>query len=184
MDIRFSGKNLSVTNGMKEHLTEKLVKLGKYAPRLVEAHAILKKEKHYYEAEVTLLGKNLRVYGEARSKENVFSAIDQAYSRVEKQLKKSREKVKNHHKKGRVEKIPNRMEWEVDSGKPSKGTVEDRAIVRSPTFAPKPMSVEEASLQLELSAEPFLVFRDATHQKVSVIFKRADGNHGLVEPIL
>ena len=74
MNIRFSGKNLSVTAGMKEHLEEKLGKLDKYAPRLVESHVILKKEKYVFIAEITLLAKNLRAYGEGRSKENVFTA--------------------------------------------------------------------------------------------------------------
>lgn len=99
MDIRYSGKNISVTEGMKEHLQEKLGKLEKYAPRIVEAHAVLEKEKYLYWAEVTLKAKNLRAYGEGKSKENIFTAIDEAATRVEKQLKKYREKVKDHHKK-------------------------------------------------------------------------------------
>ena len=99
MDIRFSGKNLSLTKGMKDHMEEKLVKLEKYSPRLVEAHVILKKEKYLYKAEVTLLAKNLKVYGDDQCKENIFSAMDKAYIRVEKQLKKFREKLKDHHRK-------------------------------------------------------------------------------------
>ncbi len=99
MDIRYSGKNLTVTEGMKEHLQEKLFKLEKYAPRLVESHAILKKEKYYFEAEVTLLAKNFKAFGDGQSKENIFTAIDQAYARIEKQLKKYAEKIKDHHKK-------------------------------------------------------------------------------------
>lgn len=100
MDIRFIGKNLRVTEGMKEHLTEKLQKLGKYAPRLVESHVVLKKERYLYEAEITLLAKHFWAYGEGRRKDNIYAAIDQAYARVEKQLKKFREKIKNHHKGG------------------------------------------------------------------------------------
>ncbi len=96
MDIRYVGKNLRVTEGMKDHLHEKLVKLEKYAPRLVESHVVLKKEKYLYETEITLLAKNWRAYGEGVSKENIYTAIDQAYVRIEKQLKKYREKVKQH----------------------------------------------------------------------------------------
>ena len=98
MDIRFVGKNLTVTEGMKEHLREKLIKFEKYAPRLVESHVVLKKEKYLFIAEITLLAKNLRAYGEGTAKDNIFAAIDQGYSRVEKQLKKFREKIKDHHK--------------------------------------------------------------------------------------
>ena len=98
MDIRYLGKKLTVTGGMKEHLSEKLNKLDKYAPRILESHVVLKKEKYIFTAEVTLLAKNLRAYGDGESKENIFAAIDLACVRIEKQLKKYREKVKDHHK--------------------------------------------------------------------------------------
>ena len=180
MDIRFSGKNLTVTQGMKEHIQEKLSRLERYAPRLVETHVILEKEKYLYEAEMTLLAKNLRAYGEGRSKENIYAAIDQAYLRIEKQLKKYRERVKDHHK---------RYEEEVSPSKKNKAQKLDQdrprnkpSIVRSQSFAVKPMSVEEASMQLQLSENPFLVFSNASTKKVNVIYKLDDGNHGLIEP--
>ena len=188
MDIRVSGKNLSVTEGMREHLREKLLKLEKYAPRLVESHAVLVKEKYLYEAEITLLAKHLRAYGEGRSKENIYTAIDMAYGRIEKQLKRYRERVKDHYKglndkglngggaegKRRIAAAKAAEEPVLVEKKPS--------IVRSRSFAVKPMSPEEASLQLEISPEPFLAFLNAATKKVNVIFKRQDGNHGLVEP--
>jgi putative sigma-54 modulation protein len=175
VDIRFSGKNIAVTEGMKEHLSEKLEKLEKYAPKLVEAHVFLKKEKYLFFTEITLLGKNLRVYGDAGSKENVFAAMDQAYVRIEKQLKKFREKVKDHHKTS-VKKAAKSMMDETEPGE------ELPEVIRSRAFAAKPMSTEEASMQLYLSKKPFLVFQDASSGKVNVLYKREDGNHGLIEP--
>lgn len=103
MDVRFSGKNLTVTEGMKQHLQEKLMRLEKYAPRLVESHVILKKEKYLFIVEIALWAKNFRAYGESRSKDNIFAAMDQAYLRIEKQLKRFREKLKDHHKHGSEE---------------------------------------------------------------------------------
>ena len=99
MDIRFLGKNLSVTEAIKEHMGRKLSHFEKYDPRLVESHVVLKKQKYLYEVEVTLLAKHLRAYGKASSKENVYAAMDLACERVEKQLKRFREKLKDHHKK-------------------------------------------------------------------------------------
>ena len=183
MDIRCSGKNLSVTEGMKEHLKEKLLKLDKYAPRIVESHVILKKEKYVYIAEVTLLAKHLRAYGEGKSKENVFTAIDQATVKIEKQLKKFREKIKDHHKTtltGVSKKFLKKAG--VPAGLSPMEDSFPRIVKASSSFAAKPMSPVEASLQLRVSPEPFLVFRNAATQHVNVIFKREDGNHGLVEP--
>ena len=183
MDIRFSGKNISVTEGMREHLKEKLLKLDKYAPRIIEAHTIVKKEKHLYIAEITLLAKHLRAYGEGSSKENVFTAMDQAAVKIEKQLKKFREKVKDHHKHG--DPVTPSKRLLKRAGVPAGlASLEESLpkIVKASAFQAKPMSSKEASLQLQLSAELFLVFRNASTQHVNVIFKREDGDHGLVEP--
>lgn len=181
MDIRFTGQNLKITEGMKEHFQVRLEKFEKYAPRLVEAHVFLKKEKYFYKAELTVLAKNLRAFGEGDSKENVFSAMDEAYDRVTKQLKKYRAKNKDHHKKTGKQSI--------QMAKVLGGTDSEKAlsparpkIIRSENFAPKPMSIEEASLQLELSPESFLVFLNQTTDTVHVLYKRKDGNHGLIEP--
>ena len=183
MDIRFSGKSISITEGMKEHFREKLLKLDKYAPRIVEAHVILKKEKYVYIAEVTLLAKHLKAYGEGESKENVFTAIDQAAVKIEKQLKKFREKIKDHHKHGLP--ISSSKKLLKKAGVPLGLAPMDRTlprIVKMHSFAAKTMSPEEASLQLGLLPDWFLVFRNASTQHVNVIFKREDGHHGLVEP--
>lgn len=88
---------MEVTEPVKNWVQKKTEKLEKYVPRLVESHVIVKKEKYLCIAELTVLGRNLRVYGEGRDKDNLFTAIDQAVDRVTKQLKKIREKVKNHH---------------------------------------------------------------------------------------
>lgn len=99
MDIRITGKNLTVTEGIKEWVHRKVSKLEKYAPKLVESHVILKKEKYFYVAELTLSGKHFRAYGEGQDKDNTYTAIDLACDRVTKQLKKFREKIKSHHLK-------------------------------------------------------------------------------------
>ena len=180
MDIRFQGQNLVITEGIKKHLRDKLGKFEKYAKRLVDSHVVLKKEKYVFIAEITLLAKNLRAYGEAKSKENIFAAIDQAYSRVEKQLKKFREKLKDHHKTS----VSESFKEAVAAKKAADSALEPSRprVVKSRSFAAKPMSIDEASLQLAMSVKPFLVFQNALTQRVNVIFKRDDGDHGIIEP--
>ena len=181
MDIRFSGQNLKITAGMKEHLEERLPKFEKYAPRIVEAHIFLKKEKYIFKAEITLAAKDFHAFGMGEAKDNVFAAMDEAYERVEKQLKKFRSKSKGHHNKSAKTsaKIARALGMiETESLLPDNHP----KIVRSPAFAVKPMSVEEASLQLEISPEAFLVFMNQNTNIVNVIHKRKDGNHGLIEP--
>ena len=88
---------MAVTEGIKDWIFRKASKLEKYVPRIVESHVIVKKEKYLYVAEITLLAKHLRVFGEGRDKDNLYTAIDQACDRVAKQLKKYREKIKSHN---------------------------------------------------------------------------------------
>ena len=181
MDIRFTGQNLKITEGMKKHASDRLPKLEQYAPRIVEAHVFLKKEKYLYEAEITLLARHLRAFGKGSAKENIFAAIDEAYDRVEKQLKKYRAKTKDHHKKdsrasAKIAKALGWVESETD------GISEKPRIVKVKNFAVKPMSAEEAGLQLEVSPETFLVFLNQDTNTVNVIYKRKGGDYGLVEP--
>jgi len=181
VDIRFSGQNLKITAGMKEHLEERLPKFEKYAPRLVEAHVFLKKEKYIFRAEITLAAKDFHAFGAGEAKDNIFAAMDEAYERVEKQLKKFRSKSKGHHTQSakgsaKIARALGMIETEsiLPEGHPK--------ILASKSFAPKPMSFEEASLQLEISSEAFLVFVNQDTSKINVIHKRKDGNHGLIEP--
>ncbi len=88
---------MAVTEPIKSWVHRKVGKLERYAPRLVESHVILKKEKYFYVAEITLLASRLRAYGEGKDKENLYTAIDWACERMVKQLKKFREKMKSHH---------------------------------------------------------------------------------------
>jgi putative sigma-54 modulation protein len=181
VDIRFSGQNLKITAGMKEHLNERLPKFEKYAPRIVEAHVFLKKEKYIFKAEITLAAKDFHAFGMGEAKDNIFAAIDEAYERVEKQLKKFRSKSKGHHVKNAKTsaKVARALEMiEAESILPE----DHPKITRSSAFAAKPMSVEEASLQLAISPEPFIAFMNQDTNIVNVIHKRKDGSHGLVEP--
>lgn len=186
MKVQFTSKKIKTTEAVKNYAKDRLEKLDRYAPKLVESHVILKQQKYFFEAEVTLFGKNLRAYGEGRSKENIYVALDQACSRVEKQLKKYREKVKAHHKAHgeRVVSLKTlaAREAEAYESVPVEEKIQRPKIVSSKDYAPKPMSAREASLQLEISQKPFLVFLNASTQKTNIIHAREDGSHGLIEP--
>ena len=142
----------------------------------------MKKEKYLYDVQITLLAKNFRAYGEAKRKENIYSAIDAACLRVEKQLKKFREKVKDHHKVHGPGAVPIKIQTAQALMNESRVSGSRPRIVKQKSFAAKPMSAEEASLQLELAKDPFLVFWNAKTQRVNVLYKLKNGNHGLIEP--
>ena len=182
MNIRFTGQNLKITTGMKEHIEGKLPKFEKYVPRIVEAHVCLKKEKYFFVAEITVLAKGLHAFGAGRSKENIFASMDNAYDRVLKQLKKHCARKKDHYQKGGKSTLraASRGE-ELVKAEAALGSWRPK-IVGTSDFAVKPMSPEEASLQLEISKESFLVFLNSSTNRVNVLYQRKDGDHGLIEP--
>ncbi len=183
MDISFAGKNIAVTGGIKEHLNEKLGRFVRYVPRLVEAHVVLKKEKYIYEAEITVLGKNLHVFGDGRSKENIYTAIDLSCDRVEKQLKKIRGKAKSHKGSKAVSAARGELAEKLNQPARTENPRRKPRIVPVEDYDVKPMAVEEAHLQLGIGSQDFLVFMNAETQKVNVIYRRKDGHHGLIEPV-
>jgi putative sigma-54 modulation protein len=181
LDIRISGKHLDVNARLRAHVEEKLGKLEKFAKKVIEARVVLKVEKYLHIAEITLLGKDLRFYGEGRSEENFFPAIDEAAEKMGAQLKKRREKLKNHKVFSRREiaemaslaAVPGREAFAV-RGKEGR-------IIRDARFSPRPMSLEEARSELERSGKPFLVFRNLETDGVNVLYRREDGNFGWIE---
>ncbi|MGI6240661.1 MAG: ribosome hibernation-promoting factor, HPF/YfiA family [Candidatus Omnitrophota bacterium] len=182
MDIRFTGQNFKITAGMRGHLEARLPKLEKYVPKIIEAHVFLKKVKYLFVAEITVLAKDVRAFGKGSSKENVFASMDDAYDRVVKQLKKHRGREKNHHqKKGKSTLRAVRAAEAMVESELALGSKRPR-IVSTEDFAVKPMSPEEASLQLEVSGESFLVFVNPVTNSVNVLYQRKDGDHGLIEP--
>ena len=131
-----------------------------------------------YVVQVTLLGKDLKVYGEGSEKDNLYAAIEAAVLKVEKQLKRYRDKIKDHRKEHGDGALPPKIKAAARIMKETLASRKPSIIEVSSDV--KPMSVEEASLQLELGRDTFLVFSNAATRKPTVIFKLDDGNHGLI----
>ncbi len=168
---------------MREHIEKKLDKLGKFRG-VIEAKIVLKIEKYLYIAEITLLGKNLRFYGEGRSEDHFFAAFDAAEKRVAVQLKKRKERIKNHKIPARrdiTEIAPGDEESSAEAVRGERRQEGKGRIIVEKVSPSKPISVEEAQIELILTGKPFHVFRNSRTDAVNVIYKRQDGNFGLIE---
>ncbi|MBI4550358.1 MAG: ribosome-associated translation inhibitor RaiA [Candidatus Omnitrophica bacterium] len=185
MEIRFIGKHFKITPGIRDHVEEKLEKITKFRGLrgLIEAKVLFKIEKYLYIAEITLVGKNLRFYGEGRSEQNFFAAFDEAELKVAAQLKKMKEKVKSHKLRGGKERAeaPVPEEAAAKGASRREGLSRPGRLVVESSAALKPMTVEEAKMQLTVNDRPFYVFRNPETGDVNVIFRREDGNFGLIE---
>lgn len=174
MKITISGKNIEVTNALKNAVEKKLTKMDKYFNPDVEAHVTLSVQKTRKIIEVTIPFNGVILRGE-ESNDDMYASIDLVADKLERQIRKQKTKLerRNHGDSLRFQYIP-----EYTDNKDS----EESKIVKTKKFAIKPMSAEEAILQMELLGHNFFVYENADDGIVNVIYKRKDGNYGLIEP--
>jgi putative sigma-54 modulation protein len=174
MKITVSGKNVEVTNALRNAVEKKLLKLDKYFNPDVEAKATLSVQKNRQIIEVTIPFNGVILRGE-EANEDMYASIDLVEEKLEKQIQKQKTKIerRTYGDALKYQFIPKMDDAEED---------DEPAIVKTKRFAMKPMSAEEAVLQMELLGHSFFVYASAENNEVNVIYKRKDGNYGLIEP--
>ena len=175
MRITITGRNIELTQGLKDAVEDKLNKLEKYFTPETEVYVTLSVEKERQKIEVTIPIKGHVIRSEQVSTD-MYVSIDLVEEIIEKQLKKYRTRLTskklNAAENFKQEFIENADETED----------EDVKIVRSKKFGMKPMYPEDACIQMELSGHDFFVFRNAETDEVNVVYKRKGNTYGLIEP--
>ncbi|SHH37048.1 ribosome hibernation-promoting factor, HPF/YfiA family [Sporanaerobacter acetigenes] len=176
MKINSTGKNMEITDALRDVTYKKLGKLDKYFQSDVEANVTYSVERNRKIIEVTinLPGTILRA---EESSDDMYTSIDKAVDILERQIRKYKTKLQKRYQNGetiRFENIQPLPQENQEVNKPK--------IVKTKRFAMKPMNTEEAILQMELLRHNFFMFMNAETDEVNVIYKRKDGNYGLIEP--
>lgn len=174
MRVRVSGRNLEVTDALKDTVIAKLERFGKYFKNDIEAKATLSVEKNRQIVEITIPINGTLLRAE-ESTIDMYASIDKTIDKLYKQMEKHKTKLEKRYFKHdtiRFEHIPNVENDEV----------EELKIVKTKRFAIKPMDPEEAVLQMDLLGHNFFVFTNGDTDEVNVVYKRKDGNYGLIEP--
>jgi putative sigma-54 modulation protein len=177
MQVNITFRHLESTEALKSHARDKVEHIQRYVDRPSEAHVVLHVENLEHHADINLKAGPFLLRGRAKSPD-MYASIDAAAEKIERQLKKHKEKLKNHkfveHKNGH-RRVDVRHEVLSIERPPS-----DR-VVKSTTFQAKPMTLDEAVLQLELLDNRFFVFQNVKDHAINVVYKRDDGNLGLIE---
>ncbi len=176
LDVR--GRNIEMTDALKDYTTKRLSKLEKYIDdaRIAQVALSLEGENHKVEVTIPLNGFILR--GEVTA-EDMYSAIDMVVEKLEKQIEKHKTKLyKSHRGAGLKQAVADEIKQQLDL----KDTTEKFKVVRTKRFALKPMDEEEAIMQMSLLGHTFFVFFNSETDEVNVVYKRKDGNFGLIEP--
>ena len=174
MQINVTFRHMDHSDELKDYINDRFARLKKYSDAPMNVNVVLTAEKFRKTAEVVITGDGIRAAAK-QEHDDLRAAIDLVLDKIERQLKKFREKVKNRRSAGQVTPAP------VSSGSGSETVDEDQVIIIQ-KIDPKPMSIEEAADQLQISGKEFLAFINADTNRVNVIYWRKDGGLGLLEP--
>lgn len=181
MQITIEGRHIEVTDAMREYVEKKLQKLKKYFPYLIYVHVVFYTQRAEQVVDVTIQANRFTIHNEEKSND-LYASIDTVVDKLEVQLKKYKERlIHNHQKQPRPDKDLN-LNISVFDRETIEESLPERQIIHTKRLAIKPMTIDEAAMQMDLIDHNFLVFRNADTQTVNVIYRRNDGHYGLIEP--
>ena len=182
MELQVFGKNMEISPVLENYVQKKIGKLARYLPNIADAKVEIhdentKSPKQRFTVQVTLNSKGVLLRGEERG-ENVNVAVDAVAEVLERQIERYKGKLQE---KGRGVSLA-RQAAVLERTVASEASEYLPSIVRIKRFAVKPMSVAEAVEQMELLSHSFFLFVNAENGVLSLLYRRNDGNYGLIEP--
>lgn len=171
MEVLIRGNKVEITESMSNYVKEKLSKLDKYMDtESLKANVLVKVRNYTQKIEVTIPLKTLILRAE-EEQQDFYSAVDLVVSKLERQIRKNKDKLVKKEKKGN-------KEFNFEEIIPIES---DEKVIKRKKIDIKPMDEEEAILQMELLGHSFYLYKDSESNTVSVIYKRKDGGYGIIE---
>lgn len=171
MELNIRGDKIVVTKAIKDYITEKMERLNKYfeGAKSIKASVIIRVRNNEQVIEVTVPTSKFTLRAEEKNSD-LYAAIDLVMDKLERQIRKNKTKLNNKYKNIiQLDMVMNEDDEE-----------EDLKIVKRKNIDTKPMDEEEAILQMELLNHDFFVFKNVDEECVSVMYKRRDGNYGII----
>jgi putative sigma-54 modulation protein len=181
MQVNITFRGMESTESLKSYVKERIEHVEKYFDRAVEAHAVLSLERYLHHADITIQAGSYLLRGKTKS-EDMYKSIDEAVDKIEKQLKRYRDKLKTTKRKEDDKGVKGRHAViEAPEGEEGEAWAEGPRIIRSNEFFVKAMKVDEAIMQMDLLNNDFLVFTNEGSGDINVVYRRKDGHFGLIE---
>lgn len=169
MNISINFRHMDSTQNLKDYAEEKIGRFDKYLNNISEANVTLSVEKYRHKAEVLLKISGSPIQAESITDE-MYSAIDEVVEKLARQIRKHKDKIVSSRKgKGK-------SEADIETAETVPAIIKNKSEI-------KPMNVEEAAMQMDLMGREFFVYTNASSGDMNVLYKRKDGNLGLVEPV-
>lgn len=209
MQFNITFRQFGASDSLKEYAREKVERVNKLLDRAGEAHVVLSLERHLHHADITIHSGAWVLRGRDKS-DDMYASIDLAMDKIERQLRRYRDKLKTHHGRERVHhrqdlvnhlkvrhavfEVPDAEELTELGAKPTpeapvakvvepaKSAPAATRVVRATQLTVKPLSVDEAVMQMNLMNNDFYVFHNVESDALGIIYRRKDGQYGLIEP--
>jgi len=182
MKVDYIARNVTLSDQSRQLAEKKLAKITKYFNDIIDVRIEVSQERHLQVVDLSVKGKDFDLHSTAQNKD-VTAAIQDAVDKVEIQARRAKTRLKDHKQRAGSEAKTDRG-WAVDVLESESIASGEPRIVETSSIQIKPMSIEEAVLQLDDSSYNFLVFRNASNDRVNVIYRRVDKNLGLITPEL
>ena len=191
MALQVTGKNLDVGEALRSYVTERIQQtLDKYSGTELGGHVRIEKERGNFRADCSILlrsGLSLQSHGESQ---DAYAAADQALERLEKRLRRYRRRLKSHHASvaNSARSLIDETDGTVDAVEIEDEVDEQETDAANPVIVAERgpvmrLTVGDAVKELDLTEQPFLVFRNAGNDRLNVVYRRSDGNIGWIDPV-
>lgn len=199
-NIQITGRHVEITNAMKDYALEKVSKIEKFTHRIIDINVIMDIQRTDHRAEIIVKFDHSKIRSHASSSD-MYASIDLAVAKLEKQIRKYKDKLRDHHAKGHAdiemnvnvlrrpqaedeEDVLEEMEINLENAEPEStlAFAGPHAIIKQETLPLKTLTYDEAIMKMELSGDPFLIFKCEEDQRLKVIYRRNDKNYGIIEP--
>jgi putative sigma-54 modulation protein len=192
MQVSVTFRHMEPTQALKDFAAEKVGRIDKYIHSPTDAHVVLSTERYMHKADITIKAHGMMMRGEEKS-DDMYSSIDGAVDKIERQVKRYRKKLTSHKPRegARMKVRYNILEAQREVEEALGTETEAPAVAEEMQEAPKiiettesnavPMSVDEAVMQMDLAHTDFHVFINAKSNEINVLYRRRDGQLGLIE---
>lgn len=186
MTLQVTGKNLDVGEALRSYVIERIGQaLDKYFGDSPAGHVRIRKERSNFLTDCSIQlrsGLTLQAHGESQ---DAYASADMALERLEKRLRRYKRRLKNHHGSGSTLNPSTREPYYVIQADQDEDLEPDgdNPVIIAETHTEIPgLSVSDAVMQMDLSDKPFLIFRNAGHGRMNIVYRRPDGNIGWIDP--
>lgn len=181
MKVDYIARKVTLDDSFRQLSEKKLAKITKYFNDILDMRVEVSQERHLHVVDLFVKGKDFDIQSSAHHKE-LNAAIQDAVDKLEIQARRAKARLKDHKGRGADARVVQDWEVEVIDSSPA-GSGQPQIVERS-SIPIKPMTIEDAILQLEKSSDQFLVFRNASSDRINVLYRRSDNHLGLITPEL